>query len=234
VAPQRYQEGIARVEHEIKHFIEREFFELLAQTRSWADTPITIGHVAVGSNSIRVELFCPTLGPDSLELVFEEQSGWLLGRVARRGWLERLDFEQRIALSNVLAGVYKSAGVDLVREQVEAELGPRPPAYDIARAGLVVWPGRDYDRELVYDLAAPEATALRAVGPDGQSASDLPPLDPKRVLYRKQPITWAAWVETWNEDQAGGTPALLISEPEILTRPEAPAPERPHADVAPA
>ena len=69
----------------------------------------------LGSNSIRAELACPALAEEAIGLAFEERSGQLLVVLTGPGWLPRLTPDQRGALATALAGLYKLAGVDLVR-----------------------------------------------------------------------------------------------------------------------
>ena len=63
-----------------------------------------------------------------------------------------------------MMGLYKSAGVDLVRQQIEAQFPPPLPWYDVSAAGLVLWPDGDEDVEVLYDLAR-RPVDRPAVGP---------------------------------------------------------------------
>jgi hypothetical protein len=114
----------------------------------------------------------------------------------------RLSEGQRRALTTALAGLYKRAGVDLVRQQVEALLPPEVSAYDVVDDGLVVWAGADFDAEAVYPLGgdadpvAPRTTA-------GSFPVPLPALPAVPLLFREVEVTWAWWVQTWEGDQAG-------------------------------
>ena len=96
---------------------------------------------------------------------------------------------------NALAGFYQRAEVDLVREQLAAELGSAAH-YDISDEGLLVWPERDYSTELVYRIG----NAKGALAPETRGALlAVPPrvLDTRRMFYRDQAIAWLAWVAAW-------------------------------------
>jgi hypothetical protein len=83
-------------------------------------------------------------------LDFEERSGWLVAGVARSGWLVQLRPEQLLVWRDALAGFYKYAGVDLVREQI-AHCLPNMLSYTVVEQGLVVQPTAD--TEELYDLS---------------------------------------------------------------------------------
>ena len=89
-----------------------------------------------------IELYCPELAEESMWLAFEEQAGWLVAGIHRRGWSDGLSYARRQALASALAGFYKMAGVDLVREQIESRLAAGSEGYAITTTGLVIWPGR--------------------------------------------------------------------------------------------
>ena len=55
-------------------------------------------------------------------------------------------------LATAIIGLYKSAGVDLVRQQIEGQFTPPVPWYDVSTAGLVIWPDGEEDVEVLYDL----------------------------------------------------------------------------------
>src|SRR5262249_51396592 len=137
---------------------------------------IAVGEVQIASNRIRVEIVAD--GPPAW-LAFEEQSGLILAGLSPPGFVATLPPERRRELENALAGFFKRAAVDLVRAQIEREI-PAGTPYDIADEGLVVWPDGDFSREIVEDLRAPAA---------------------ERLLYTRRPVTWRAWVDTW---QGGG------------------------------
>jgi hypothetical protein len=99
-----------------------------------------------------------------------------------------LTVRERAVLRNALAGLYKTAGVDLVREHIEAFLGADDPHYDIADEGLLVWPGPGYEIQEVW--------SLDGVPPPGVK-------DGSHLLFSRRVIRWPEWVAAWEAEQQG-------------------------------
>src|SRR5439155_24357899 len=95
----RLRAALRHVEEGVRHFAERELLAFLNGSRGWTAGPVRLAAVEAGSNRIRLELACPALGEDHLELVFEEQSGWLLAHIARPGWLTHVTSPQAAVLT---------------------------------------------------------------------------------------------------------------------------------------
>jgi hypothetical protein len=194
-------DAIHHVEESVRHFIEREFVVLLRGSKSWACHDVDAGAVDVGTNRVRFEVCCPHLGGDHLQIAFEELAGWLVAGVARPGWLPRLGPEQARALRAALAGLYKLAGVHLVREQIDAWLEPASGPYDITDDGLIVWPAGRFEAAAAYDLDNGEQIAPQPLA--GALPGELPVLAADCVLFQQVPVPWEKWVAAWEQDQAG-------------------------------
>ncbi len=147
-AVEKHKEAMREIEEAVERFADRELAAMLGASERWQGE-VRVAHVALASNRVRVELARGSGAADCV-IAFEEQSGWLCACVARAGWVAALGDEERVLFENALAGLYQRAGVDFVREQIEAALPPATP-YDIADEGLVVWPP-GWATELVYDL----------------------------------------------------------------------------------
>jgi hypothetical protein len=208
-ASRRHREAVRQVEEALRHFAERELLFLLNESTGWGRARVTAGEIATATNRVRVQLCCPGLAADDVQVTFAERGGWLVAGVARRGWLRQLSPGQTAVLQTALAGFYKLAGVDLIREQVEANLEAPPAAFDVTEDGLVVWPGANYETAAVYDPREEPAIHPRVLaGP----AVWLPVLDARRLLFAKVPIAWPDWVETWERSQAGGVMAAPLPD----------------------
>jgi len=191
----KYREQLRDVEHAIVNFIERELSALLAECEGWPYGPVKVASVDLGSNRIRISLLCRGLSPEPACIHFEEQSGLVVSQVALRGFIDRLPPEHRDLFEAALSGLYRLAGVDLCREQIEAQLGPDSP-YDVADDGLVVWPGGDYQTELVYSLSG---EGKLEPTPRGAPPRSLPPsLQSEQLLLARQPVSWASWLALWS------------------------------------
>jgi len=144
---------------------------------------LAVGEVHLSTNRIRLVLTCSALGENGVAIDFVQHYGWLVADIAAAGWLERLSPEQTGAFTDALAGLYKMAGVDLVREQVDACLGPTVAGWEIRDQALLVY-GKD-GRERRCDLTEqPE----------------------ERLQFRLRAIPWEEWVQRWEADQAGHQP----------------------------
>jgi len=205
---------IHEVEHALEMFVERELVSLLRESERWVEQAageLSVRRIEVGSNRIRVGIACPAVAPDVAWIHFEEQSGLLLASVRTPGFIRALAPKPRALLETALAGVYKKAGVDLVREQIAALLGEGVP-YDVSPEGLVTWPGDGYESEVVYDLDA-EGLLLGSVR--GAALAKSPPtLAAEALIFRRQHIRWAAWVAAFSPSGGG---ARVISGPSLLT-----------------
>jgi hypothetical protein len=195
-------EALHQVEEALRHFVARDLLAILHASRSWhpAD-PIRCGDVLAGTNRIRIELCCPHPGEAPVQIDFEDHGGRLVAGVAQSGWLARLTPEQARTFADALAGFYKKAGVDLVREQLAAVLPPGA-TYAVDEKGLTVWP--DGDTSATY---APDGAFLTPRPP----LEGLPSLPSEQVLFSATPIFWDDWVEVWEHDRAGKphAPALV-------------------------
>ena len=206
------RQQIHEVEHAIETFVERELIGLLRHATRWSAGELEVHAIEVGSNRIRVAVSCPNVSPDVAWLQFEEQSGLLVASVAAAGFIDALGEAQRATFEIALAGLYKRAGVDIVREQVESVLG-RGTAYDISTEGLVVWPGPGYATEVVYAL---DGVAREAIV-RGEALAEAPrPVDLSRVLFSRQALLWTSWVEAFRDDRE--TSRRVIDGPPLLRR----------------
>lgn len=217
------QDELRDVEEAVRHFVERELCALLAASPRFPYGPVEVRAVELGINRVRVTLECSSVSPEHCEIAFEEQSGLLVASVPKAGFLDVLKdtapppgetrgerAEGRLLFENALAGLYKLAGVDLVREQIEAALGDRLP-YDIADEGLLVWPGQGYQTEIVYELDADAGDALQPIVRGAPPPNPPPELDAKQIFFQRQSVTWRAWLGAWTTalPSLAPTPRLL-------------------------
>jgi hypothetical protein len=213
----RHRDELHHVEHAIHRFTERELVALLDEAAAFRAADVATRHVRISSNRVQIELSCLSVSPDPARLVLEYQAGWMIAGIPEPGWIDRLDDAQRRLFELALAGFYKRAGIDLVREQLEQVIagdGPAPP-YDLAGEGLIVWPSHGYQTEAVYDLRAPApAAALRGAPWPGA----LPPLGGRHALYFQEPLRWDAWTDTWDHVARGDEPPSIVPGPSLLRR----------------
>jgi hypothetical protein len=186
-------EGLHHASESVRRFVDRELLAILHESRSWADRTITVGEIRLGCNRILVELYCQELAEDSMWLSFDEQAGWLAAGTYHRGWADGLAYARRHALASALAGFYKMAGVDVVREQVESRLEPGSRGYEITSDALVVWTAAGAQRE--FPLRDWPALSQPAVDNDER----------RRWVFAVTPISWRRWVVTWELDQLEGS-----------------------------
>jgi hypothetical protein len=189
----KQKEALHHVVESVRHFVERTLLATLAGSRSWGlGAAARVAAVHCGCNRIRLELSCEPLSGEALLLDLEEHAGWLVGGLARHGWLASLNAEQTQAFGAALAGFYKRAGADLVREQIAALLPPEA-LFTVTEEGLLVYLG---DAEVRYDLNGPEP--LKPTPLHGKLPPEMPTLKRKDVLFRETELRWSDWIETWD------------------------------------
>jgi len=245
-AERKHRLALHHVEEAVHRFAERDLVTLLEQSKAWGGQPIKVGHVHLGGNRVSITFeegeshhdaaaahgaashaassHAATSAP--AEIIFEEQSGWLVASLAQAGWLNRLSPTQLDAFRAALSGFYKLAAVDIVREQVEAMIGVGDRPYDVDERGIVVWPIEPAGAELVYPLVREPAPSSNGhAAPPEDEAIPPAPVEPCTViapghspaLFRHAPISWKRWVRIWQRDQSGeAAPKQLAPLPPLL------------------
>jgi hypothetical protein len=190
----RHEEALHHVAEEMRRFVGRELFAPLCASHWWpSPAALTLGEIRLATNRIRIEFCCPDLGADGCWLDFTNRGGRLVAGLPLAGWVNRLDARPRDVLVTALIGLYKRAGVDLVAEQL-VSLFPEGLEYEIREGKLLVTaPG--LKGSVAYDL---EKLAEPAPG-----ATPGLPKSAGEFLFRQRRVTWQAWVERWQRDQAG-------------------------------
>ena len=116
-------------------------------------------------------------------------------------------------LTAAVVGLYKSAGVELVRRQIEDELRISPTLYELSAEGIVVFPNDDADCEVLYDLREGPWIAPQTMR--GMARRRLPTVERQQIVFGDSPVAWDRWVETWSNNAASqGNP---LDRPEFST-----------------
>jgi hypothetical protein len=204
-----YTRSLQEVEQSLRRLVERELVTLLVRGPAWHGDGLGVGRVAPAPRRIRVELTNVTLPAEPAWLEWELQGDRLVASIPQPGWTARVGEAQREAVAAGLAGLYKLAGIDLVREQVRANV-PAAADFDVAGHDLVLWTRPGPAPAALYDLDTLKGPLLpRTLA--GAPAPSWPALDPARVEYGRVPLTWQRWVARWQADGDGKAPPPLFS-----------------------
>jgi len=188
------RESLEHTERDIRRFANRDLVRLLKYCSVWNDVDLLCPAVHAASNSVMIELKAESLGHSSLELLFQEQSGWLVASVARHGWLDSITPEMQHSFETALRGFYVKAGIDLVREQMQRNLiGPHP--YDVCGTGLAIWPDRQFDREITVDLH--RRHQIRPFPPSMAASYGVQPVSREAVVFSETGFRWVDWKRVW-------------------------------------
>jgi hypothetical protein len=210
LARSKYLDQLHHVHVAVGHFVERELLGILNNSPIWDVTGVSVGRVRLASNNIRIELECSEFTDGPLELVFEEQSGWLVANAFRTGWVHRLSNEQRNVLLTAIVGFYRLAGVDLVREQIAASFAPRTIPYDVDEEGLLVWPDGKYVDEAIYNLR--HHLTVRPYPRAVVRTHDLPSLPVEHLIFSRTSLAWTDWSRHWETQADSSRPDILPAE----------------------
>src|SRR5690606_29453321 len=113
----RAKEGVHHVEEAVTVFVERQLASILNEAEPFHASDIAVTHVELGSNRVQIELACPSVADAPATIRIELEAGWLLAGITRPGWIAALEPGQRRIFELALAGFYKRADIDIVREQ---------------------------------------------------------------------------------------------------------------------
>ncbi|MDG2126783.1 MAG: hypothetical protein P8K08_02190 [Fuerstiella sp.] len=200
------RESIQHCERDIRRFVDRDLVRLLTYCSVWSESPILCRRVRAASNSFLVELWCNKCSDQPLQLLFQEQSGWLVATVADQGWLSQITPEMVHSFETALRGFYAKTGVNLVREQMERNLiGPHP--YDVGDSGLVVWPDRQFDREIHVDLH--RRHKIRPTPVSMSASYGLQPASREAIVFAESRTRWTEWQQVWTTPIDSETSAPL-------------------------
>ena len=188
-------EALEHVERDIHRFIDRDLVRLLSYCCVWSENPVRCERVHAASNSFLVELSCVNIEGVPLHLLFEEQSGWLVATISKHGWLDNASPEMQHSFETALRGLYAKGGVDLVREQLERQMvGDHP--YDVRAHGLVIWPERQFDREISVDLH--RRHQVRPTPPALAASYGFVPVSPEVLVFAENKTRWNEWKQVWD------------------------------------
>jgi hypothetical protein len=201
-----HRQELEQVGEAVRRFADRELVALLNESAAWEGRRLSVGRVSLASNRVAVELLFSDHADRPMELSFEEEAGWLVAGIAERGWLAQASAAQREALARALAAFYRLAGVDLVREQVQARLPASVVGYDIAEEGLVLWLDRRHGRSLTCDLRDLNGEARPAA-----TEPDAPALDCRQMVFGETPLSWDEWVRSWEKERNGHEPTAVVA-----------------------
>ncbi len=110
------------------------------ESRSPLAAGIKAREIRLATNRVEILFSHEKSANGDLLVALESLRGWLVGDVSKTGWAGRLPDQQRQAIVSALAGLYKTAALELVCQQIQSALSPPLTAYEIGQRGIIVYP----------------------------------------------------------------------------------------------
>ncbi len=192
-----WQTVLYHAQRDLRRFVQRDLIRLLEYCPVWQHAELRLAGVEVGCNSILVALKSDSIEGPPVQILFQEQSQWIVATVAEPGLLRNVTREQLHSFDTALLGFYRKAGIEIVRELVERNLVGEH-RYDVCSDGLVIWPAAEFDREITVDLhrphqVRPEPTMLAVT-------YGISPVSVESVLFFTSNTNWYEWGRLWQVD----------------------------------
>ncbi|MGD0516645.1 MAG: hypothetical protein ABSA26_03850 [Thermoguttaceae bacterium] len=224
----KYLHALDRFELAIRRYIEREFLALLAESKCQDASAIKAREIRLATNRVQILFARDSSANHDLCVALEVHRGWLVGDAVKAGWTDRLPERQRQAIISAILGLYKTAGLELVEQQIEAAFYPRIAAYDINPRGISVYPNPTLchpehsegspQTEIFYDLKENKTIYPEFTG--GNLRTVMPAVNCSQLIFSEFQIAWEQWVRWWADYQ---------TTPERCPEPLAPFPVLPGA-----
>ncbi|MGA2498304.1 MAG: hypothetical protein ABSH20_11220 [Tepidisphaeraceae bacterium] len=176
-------EAAEHVREAVARFIERELISLLNQHPAWQNAPVLLTGVKLCCTRISIELFCHAVSTASAQLSFEQRDGWIMAGIDMPGWILHTSALQSQVLGAALFGLYRLAGVDMVKEQIERFVGELPVAFEVSAERLSVWIDGRLVEPRVFDLTGEDILP----SPDGG----------RQILFRSLSLSRDQWRQIW-------------------------------------
>lgn len=196
---------LEEVANAIRGFFDREFLGLLRQSRSCEELPVQAGEVWLACNAVRLSCVHANYPKEPLWLIFEYRAGWLLGGLEQPGWLIHLTPERRDLMSLALGGLYKAAGVDFVREQLDALLSPHAARYEFTDRELWLWPDARQLAPLRFDLRQQDNPLV----PMDANTNPTVTINADLLFFDRRAFDWEQWMQCWQDHETHAKSELL-------------------------
>lgn len=207
---------LEHVETAIRSFVERDLIRLLELCPAWSEMGLRCGHIHAASNSFSVEIECSQLGETAVLLLFQEQSSWVAASIPETGWLRFASADQLRSFQNAIEGFYRKGGIDLVREQLEANFVHNHP-YDINSEGLAIWPNGMFSYELQADLN--RQGPIRPIPSSEAAAAGIHSAEREAIVFCESFTRWNIWESLWTASSSSasvpGLPAACSQKSSI-------------------
>ncbi len=106
---------LAKLQHvgdAVRHFVEREFVELLKEADFLAGATLTVSDVRPATNRIDVELSWTEELSQPVVLTWQDEAGRLTAWISQEGWLAALSDSDRELFAAALAGLFQRSGAE--------------------------------------------------------------------------------------------------------------------------
>jgi hypothetical protein len=201
----KLQHTLGHIAESVHRFADRSFVAYLRESRRWGGPLLALGHPELAPNRIILPVELGG-GCHPVRVALEERNGWVIGSIPDVRGLIGINPVARTAFADAVIGLYKRAGVHVVREQVAAVFGPQAYQFEAVPEGLVILLTDGKERLFDYD-DGPE------IGPvDYRLAT-------AEIVLSAVPLSWHDWVARWEADAAGyGSATPLIPGWSVLPR----------------
>jgi len=212
-----YWHTLAEIQRSLLLFVMRNLVALLKESQAWQGQDVQVGAVKTACNQIQIELRHGSHAEQAVWLEIESDEGWLLAGIRSPGWLPLLTPAQLQSFNTALANLYKLAGIDLVREQIQqiqSRFHHTFAAYDVRANALILWLDHRHGRSLTYYWHDEKGFLKPQVDPLPALTAEIPALEVNQLVFGRMPVFWQHVVECWQRYQTGsdtsGRPKLDV------------------------
>lgn len=130
------RQDLKEIKEKVARFLERDFLSRL-QLGKIAALNFRIGEIFVGLNKIQVELVAfGADGYSTATIQFENINGWLVGGIHLPGGIQTKNEEEKKLLRLCVAALFKFAGIEISREQLENCLPSWTAEWQLSEKGI--------------------------------------------------------------------------------------------------
>jgi hypothetical protein len=203
----------------VHRFVDRDLLALVNQCHIPQDQQLVCSEVMASTNSLSIlverrskDRADKHSGP--LELVIQEQSGWVVAWTRRTGWLDSSTEQLQKAFDLAMLGFLRKSGVFFLRGQVNDEFAKGRP-YDVQDQGLVVWSDHSFKQECFVRLDGPHVASFE---PSSLAKTmGLAEVPDRRWIFAASETTWEQWEKAWgdltSDQQSASRPSMRAPNP---------------------